>query len=66
MVIVTSTARPFFLSAAEEAGYDAGLAVLAGSLEVEAVGSQWVAWADRSYGSGVAFERGYDRTGATR
>ena len=61
---MTTTARPFFVSEAEEAGYDAGLAVLAGTLDVEAVGAQWVEWADRSYGSGVAFERGFERTGA--
>ena len=63
---MTSTSRPFFTSAAEEAGYDAGLAVLAGRREVEAVGSEWVRWADRSYGQGRAFERGYERTGAQR
>jgi hypothetical protein len=67
MVIVTSTtARPLFFSAAEEAGYNTGLAVLAGKVAVEVAGDRWVKWADRSIGQGVAFERGYDSTGATR
>lgn len=51
---------------AEQAGHEAGLAVLRGDLSPEQVGDLWVAWADRSHASGVAFERAYERTGAQR
>jgi hypothetical protein len=62
----TTTTRPFFFSAAEEAGHEAGLVVLAGTLSVEEVGDLWLAHADRSYAAGRSFERAYDATGADR
>lgn len=64
--MATTPTLSILASDAEIAGHKAGLAVLAGKLAVEAVGAQWVKWADRSYGQGRAFERAFDATGAQR
>jgi hypothetical protein len=53
-------------SRAAEAGHQAGHAVLAGSLEVEAAGDLWLKYADDSHAAGQAFLRAFDATGAQR
>ena len=55
-----------FRPAAEQAGYDAGQAVLAGRLSAEAAGDRWVRVADSSHGAGQAWLRGFDSTGVAR
>jgi len=55
-----------FNSQASRDGHDAGMAVKAGTLTPEEAGDAWLAWADRSYGAGRAFQAAYDRTGAER
>lgn len=64
--MTNTSALSILASDAEIAGHKAGLAVLAGKLDVEAAGDRWVKWADRSYAQGRAFERAYEATGATR
>lgn len=56
----------FTLNPATEAGRNAGLAVLAGTLQAEDAGDLWLAWADRSHAAGAAFLRAFDATGAER
>lgn len=56
----------FTTNPATQAGHDAGLAVLAGTLLAEDAGDAWLAWADKSHAAGVAFLRAFDATGAER
>jgi endonuclease/exonuclease/phosphatase family metal-dependent hydrolase len=51
---------------AAAAGAEAAAAVLAGQLNAESAGDQWVAFADRSHDAGVAFLAAYDSAGAPR
>lgn len=51
---------------AADHGTDAGRAVLAGTMTVEAAGDLWVTYADASHEAGDAFLAAFDATGAAR